>query len=151
MTNIILDTNILIHLVRGNAIAQQVKNYVGSITEPQLFVSVVNITEAESLVVQWKWPNDKIERLKILITSFIAIDIEQNNNELLNAYITIDAFSQGKTFAPNGQPLNNSSRNMGKNDLWIAATAYAMNAQLLTTDGDFDHLDNSFFIVKKYA
>ena len=40
---------------------------------------------------------------------------------------------------------------MGKNDLWIAATAYAMNAQLLTTDGDFDHLDNSFFIVKKYA
>jgi predicted nucleic acid-binding protein len=46
MTNILLDTNILIHLVRGNAIAQQVKNYVGSITEPQLFVSVVNIAEA---------------------------------------------------------------------------------------------------------
>lgn len=151
MTNIILDTNILIHLVRGNAIAQQVKNYVGSITEPQLFVSVVNIAETESLVVQWKWPNDKIERLKILITSFITIDIEQNNSELLNAYITIDAFSQGKTSAPNGQPLNNSSRNMGKNDLWIAATAYAMNAELLTTDGDFDHLDNSFFIVNKFA
>jgi len=151
MTNILLDTNILIHLVRGNAIAQQVKNYVGSVNEPQLFVSVVNIAEAESLVVQWKWPSDKIERLKKLITSFIAIDIEQNNSELLDAYVNIDAFSQGKTPAPNGQPLNNSSRNMGKNDLWIAATAYAMNAELLTTDGDFDHLDTSFFTVKKYA
>lgn len=151
MTNILLDTNILIHLVRGNAIAQQVKNYVGSVNEPQLFVSVVNIAEAESLVVQWKWPNDKIERLKKLITSFIAIDIEQNNSELLDAYVKIDAYSQGKTPAPNGQPLNNSSRNMGKNDLWIAATAYAINAELLTTDGDFDHLDTSYFTVKKYA
>jgi predicted nucleic acid-binding protein len=151
MTNILLDTNILIHLVRGNAIAQQVKNYVGSITEPQLFVSVVNIAEAESLVVQWNWPSDKIERLKKLITSFIAIDIEQNNTELLDAYVNIDAFSQGKIPAPNELVLNNSSRNMGKNDLWIAATAYAMNAELLTTDGDFDHLNTSYFSIKKYA
>jgi predicted nucleic acid-binding protein len=151
MTNILLDTNILIHLVRGNAIAQQVKNYVGSITEPQLFVSVVNIAEAESLVVQWNWPSDKIERLKKLITSFIAIDIEQNNTELLDASVNIDAFSQGKIPAPNGLVLNNSSRNMGKNDLWIAATAYAMNAELLTTDGDFDHLNTSYFSIKKYA
>ena len=151
MTNILLDTNILIHLVRGNAIAQQVKNYVGSITEPQLFVSVVNIAEAESLVVQWNWPSDKIERLKKLITSFIAIDIEQNNTELLDAYVNIDAVSQGKIPAPNELVLNNSSRNMGKNDLWIAATAYAMNAELLTTDGDFDHLNTSYFSIKKYA
>ena len=69
----------------------------------------------------------------------------------MDAYVNIDAFSQGKTPAPNGQPLNNSSRNMGKNDLWIAATAYAMNAELLTTDGDFDHLYTSYFTVKKYA
>jgi len=151
MTNILLDTNILIHLVRGNAITQQVKNYVGGIAEPQLFVSVVNIAEAESLVVQWSWPNDKVEKLKKLISSFIAIDIEQNNSELLEAYVSIDAYSQGKANAPNGQPLNDTSRNMGKNDLWIAATAFAMDAELLTTDGDFNHLDKSFFSVKKYA
>ena len=29
---------------------------------------------------------------------------------------------------------------MGKNDLWIAATAKATGATLLTTDKDFDHL-----------
>lgn len=32
------------------------------------------------------------------------------------------------------------ARNMGKNDLWIAASAKAAGATLLTTDGDFDHL-----------
>jgi predicted nucleic acid-binding protein len=40
---------------------------------------------------------------------------------------------------------------MGKNDLWIAATAYAMNAMLLTTDGDFDHLENAFIDLKRYV
>jgi tRNA(fMet)-specific endonuclease VapC len=30
---------------------------------------------------------------------------------------------------------------MGKNDLWIAATASVLKAILLTTDHDFDHLD----------
>jgi tRNA(fMet)-specific endonuclease VapC len=29
---------------------------------------------------------------------------------------------------------------MGKNDLWIAATARAASATLITTDTDFDHL-----------
>ena len=33
---------------------------------------------------------------------------------------------------------------MGKNDLWIAATAMATGATLLTTDKDFDHLDPTF-------
>jgi hypothetical protein len=39
---------------------------------------------------------------------------------------------------------------MGKNDLWIAATAHALNAILLTTDNDFDHLNNIFFEVRKF-
>jgi tRNA(fMet)-specific endonuclease VapC len=32
---------------------------------------------------------------------------------------------------------------MGKNDLWIAATAKVLGGVLLTTDGDFDHLNPS--------
>ena len=151
MNNILLDTNILIHLVRGKAIAQKVKEYVSTINDPQLFVSVVNIAEAESLMLLWNWSAEKTESFKKIITRFIAIDIEQNNKELLEAYTSIDAFSQRKTPSPNGQLLNNTSRNMGKNDLWIAATAYAMNAMLLTTDGDFDHLQNTFIDLKKYA
>ena len=37
-----------------------------------------------------------------------------------------------------------SSRSMGKNDLWIAATASVLNVPLLTTDKDFLHLDGHF-------
>jgi len=33
---------------------------------------------------------------------------------------------------------------MGKNDLWIAATAHILRATLVTTDKDFDHVQNFF-------
>ena len=37
---------------------------------------------------------------------------------------------------------------MGKNDLWIAATASAFDMVLVTTDQDFDHLDGEFIKLK---
>jgi len=33
---------------------------------------------------------------------------------------------------------------MGKNDLWIAATAAITESKLMTTDGDFDHLNGIY-------
>lgn len=33
---------------------------------------------------------------------------------------------------------------MGKNDLWIAATASVLEATLITTDKDFGHLDTKY-------
>ena len=43
-------------------------------------------------------------------------------------------------------PKGMAARNMGKNDLWIAATASITKTILLTTDNDFDHLINSPFL-----
>ena len=37
-------------------------------------------------------------------------------------------------------PQGLSSRNMGKNDLWIAVIALYFDQELHTTDNDFDHL-----------
>ncbi|HVK05454.1 MAG TPA: PIN domain-containing protein [Armatimonadaceae bacterium] len=51
---------------------------------------------------------------------------------LLRAYGIIDAASKTMGFT------------MGKNDLWIAATAHVTGAALLTTDRDFDHLDPDY-------
>lgn len=48
-----------------------------------------------------------------------------------------------------GKPLKMSARNMGKNDIWIAATASVLGAVLLTTDNDFDHLQDEFLQVDK--
>ena len=40
---------------------------------------------------------------------------------------------------------------MGKNDLWIAATASALNIPLLTNDGDYDHLNGIMIEVIKVS
>ncbi|WP_255519008.1 hypothetical protein [Luteolibacter marinus] len=34
---------------------------------------------------------------------------------------------------------------MKQNDLWLAATAAALKAELVSADHDFDHLDGVFF------
>lgn len=52
-----------------------------------------------------------------------------NHPDILSAYGELDDLSE------------RAGRPMGKNDLWIAATAKVSGATLLTTDGDFDHLD----------
>ena len=33
---------------------------------------------------------------------------------------------------------------MGKNDIWIAATASVFNLKLVSTDKDFNHLDEEY-------
>jgi len=38
---------------------------------------------------------------------------------------------------------------MGKNDIWIAATAKVLNVTLLTTDNDFNHLKDKFIKLEK--
>jgi tRNA(fMet)-specific endonuclease VapC len=79
-----------------------------------------------------------------LINEFFVVEI--NNDAIHNRYAEIDTFSQGKL---DERPLGTSARNMGKNDLWIAATASVFNATLLTTDNDFDHLNTIFVDVPK--
>ncbi len=37
---------------------------------------------------------------------------------------------------------------MGKNDLWIASTAALLGLKLVTTDADFNHLDQVFLEVQ---
>ena len=49
-----------------------------------------------------------------------------------------DAYSQGRLKA-SPLPAGITARNMGKNDLWIAAMAL-LDMELHTTDNDFDHL-----------
>lgn len=61
--------------------------------------------------------------------TLLVLDVNIGAPELINAYVEIDGFSNG--------------RSMGKNDLWIAATAVVTDATLVTTDGDFDHLKGS--------
>jgi len=63
---------------------------------------------------------------------------------MVGFYADIDNFSLGKL--PN-RPSPSSAIKMGKNDLWIAATAVVENAELITTEKDFIHLDGEFLTV----
>ncbi len=81
--------------------------------------------------------------LDTLLNEFLIADI--NVESIIDKYAEIDAFSQNKL--PEN-PLGSSPRNMGKNDIWIAATAAVLNAKLLTTDKDFQHLINKLVDVE---
>ena len=107
---------------------------------PFLMISIVTKAEILSIAKQRKWGLRKITTLNGLLDELLIIPID--NEELIEAYVEIDAFSQGKL---EYSSLMMTSRNMGKNDLWIAATAYLTRSTLLTTDNDFEHLDPEYF------
>ena len=81
----------------------------------------------------------KLKLLTNILNSLIITDI--NSEDVIERYAEIDSYSQGKI---KDKLLHISARNMGKNDLWIAATASVTNSVLLTTDKDFDHLQQTF-------
>lgn len=151
MAKFVLDTNILIQLVRGKEIASEVSAYIQSQDNPEIFISIVTIAEAESLVTQWNWSEQKVQALRSLLDNLVTIDISLGQSELIDHYVAIDSYSQGKKTSLKGEMLSLSSRNMGKNDLWIAATTLALGAELITMDGDFDHLNKSVIKVKKFT
>lgn len=142
----LLDTNILLHAVRGSGTWE----YVDISFEPfrasenQTFVSFASIGELLSIATQLGWGKAKMAKLVKLLESLPVVAPKGGlGDELTQAYAQIDAFSQGKlSVLP--LPKGASARNMGKNDLWIAATAHALKAKLLTTDHDFDHLNGVF-------
>jgi tRNA(fMet)-specific endonuclease VapC len=140
----ILDSNILIYLVREN------EKVISTIEELSIFgvgtsiISFATFGESLAFSLKNKWGIAKKEKLETLLR--LLPNIAMRGRLLADAYAEIDAFSQGR------HPTlisNFSARNMGKNDLWIAATAHVYNATLLTTDNDFDHLAPQFFNIQK--
>lgn len=136
----ILDTNIVLTYLRKNKYSDKIdKIYAPLAIENTSIISVVSVGEIKSLALRNNWGSRKLAKLEELLSKFIISDI--NVDEIINRYAEIDAFSQGKL---KNNPSSFTSRNMGKNDLWIAATASILNIKLLTIDKDFNHLDKLF-------
>jgi predicted nucleic acid-binding protein len=138
----LLDTGILLGYVRGAAYADYVEHKFG-LSQPSSIplVSVVSRGEIYSLAIQLGWGAQKRQELDALLRRIPVVDI--NTDRIIQRYAEIDAYSQGKD--PGKRlPSGLTSRNMGKNDLWIAATTSVLRATLLTTDKDFDHLNGLF-------
>jgi tRNA(fMet)-specific endonuclease VapC len=105
-------------------------------------ISIVSEGEIRAFAMQNNWGGRKWQIARNLIEEFPPINI--NDPRIIERYAEIDTFSKGKLI---GRPLVGSARTMGKNDLWIAATASVLDATLITTDKDFSHLNAEFLRV----
>jgi tRNA(fMet)-specific endonuclease VapC len=123
----LLDTNILVHLVRHNDLGRYVDATYGLSAGTNSFIlSVVTVGELYALAIKFGWGDAKRVALNALLDNFTWVDI--NDRQILAAYGEVDAWSLAH------------GHKMGKNDVWIAATARLTNTTVLTTDTDFDHL-----------
>jgi predicted nucleic acid-binding protein len=125
---LILDTNILVHWTRHN------NTYIRSILRetyslfdrtPETYISVVSKAELLSFTKNNKWGN-KAQKFIQQILNLYSADI--SIPEIIDAYVDIDDFTK------------KNGKKMGKNDLWIAATAKVSNSVILTCDDDFDFI-----------
>lgn len=128
---VLLDTNILVHLARGGTAAERIETRFAlrsRRTPPML--SVISVGEILAIAKRNGWGGPKLQRLTDAMENLVIVDL--NREPILQSYAAIDAH-----LARSGTPIGQ------QNDLWIAATAAATGAVLLTTDRDFDKLHPS--------
>ena len=105
---LLLDTNIVIHLVRGGSIGQAIDARFQLRARPERPLdSVVSLGEALSFARQRGWSEARITRLRELMREFVPANID--TRPVLDRYAEIAAF------------LKQSGRTVSANDVWIAA------------------------------
>lgn len=142
----VLDTNVLLHYAREGATHELLKSTYQPFSEVnESVISIVTVAEIYSLARKHKWGKRRTEILESLLSALVVVNIQYL--DLIEMYVDIESYNNG-----NHPTLNKAGSTvvMGKNDLWIAATAAITEASLLTSDNDFDHLDGVFFKVIKY-
>jgi tRNA(fMet)-specific endonuclease VapC len=75
-------------------------------------------------------PSAELDRLEQLVRQLVVVQLDQGS--ILSKYAEIVHFTEC---------LQRPARPMGQNDIWIAATAAATGAWLVSADKDFDHLE----------
>ncbi|MEM0991394.1 MAG: PIN domain-containing protein [Bacteroidota bacterium] len=136
----LLDIDILLLYLREDSTAKEIEDQYHILEKEHLaLILIVSKGELKALALKNKWGNRRIAKLEEFLNQFFIIDI--NAEDIIDRYAEIDAYSQGKL---DRLASNFTARNMGKNDMWIAATASITEASLITTDKDFHHLHKTF-------
>ena len=127
---LVLDTNILVHWLRGKEAGAWLKvTYDLGARRPRPIIPLVVKGEIKSLALQFGWGAGKQHALDDVLRELPVADI--SSELVLHEYAKLDHASR------------QLGRRMGKNDLWIAAVAAVQGGVILTTDQDFDHLNPS--------
>lgn len=123
----LLDTNILIHYVRRDLLSHSIEAEHGLLSAPGIpILSIVTVGEIRAFAAESSWGAAKQRYLDDLLAYFTVVPLPFAG--VIDAYVQVSERSR------------QAGRTLGKNDLWIAATAITTGATLLTTDKDFDHL-----------
>ena len=126
-----LDTNVLLLLLRGKEAGIAIEAAFGLMASPYLHtLSIVTHGEILALVDRSKWGAAKLSALNKALEEFVTIDIA--GRRIVEAYRQIETFNAA---------FKGGAVKMGKNDIWIAASAIVSGLDLITTDRDFRHLD----------
>lgn len=123
----VFDTNLVIKHIRTR-----------TLLPTRAVIPVIVAGELEAFALKSDWGYQKVKFLQHLLDAYPLADL---NREITRIYGEVDAFSQNKL---NSRllPTGLSARNMGKNDIWIAAIAIYLDMELHTADNDFDHLED---------
>ena len=134
MPRYLLDTNILLHYVRGSELARRVETayHLTTLTAPAdaPLISIASEGEIRALALEFGWGSPRVAFMNNLLAQLVIVPIARP--DLVDAYARISDHCRRRGAA------------LSKNDLWIAATANVTGATLLTTDKDFDLLDPAF-------
>ncbi|MEO6196271.1 MAG: PIN domain-containing protein [Thermoanaerobaculia bacterium] len=123
---LLLDTSILLHLVRENRLGRSIESRFRLQTRAERpLISIVTMGEILAFAQRANWGPSKMAVLENLLQDLVVVDI---SDEVLEFYAQIDVF------------LRRAGNPVQQNDMWIAATTVASGAHLLTTDKDFDPL-----------
>jgi tRNA(fMet)-specific endonuclease VapC len=138
---IIYDTNILLQILRDDRSISKLQT-IYNLYGVEESISLVTVAEIRSLSIQFRWGANRRAKMEELLFRLAILDI--NVPEIIDRYVEIDCYSKGKHLT---RISSFSAIKMGKNDLWIAATASVYECKLLTMDLDFGHLQDEFIDV----
>ena len=146
MRYFLLDTGILLGLTRKAPWARQAfERFNLNDRETATVTSVICQGEILALAEKNGWGEKKRAGLEQILNALPTLDI--NRHSILSAYARIDCWTHGRPVDSPGlmPPPPRPAVPMKQNDLWIAATAHATKATLVSTDKDFSHLDKVWF------
>ena len=132
---LLLDTSVVVDVARNNRSGQAVLDaYSLTIRPDRPLISVITTGEMLGIAKSQAWNAEKTKALKGLLSVFVKLEI---TSEVIDAYADLVAHCRMNRYTMGQQ-----------NDMWIAATARATGAVLLTGDKAFNWLDPHFIRVE---
>lgn len=128
---LLLDTSIVVDIAVNNASGKAILESYALLTRADRpLMSVITVGEMYGIARLRGWRTEKLDALKEILTALVRVDV---TDEVIGAYADLVALCRAENHTMGQQ-----------NDLWIAASARAAGAILLTGDDDFNWLNGTY-------